>query len=157
LSRILVPCLVLAAWPAHSEETDVPLKLHFSRTRIKLDDDRRFIATSTTIARDSVSFFREVLGSDMGYQPADAQEEHFRIVPLRSVKQVEVPSGNHAALGAGIGALIGVGLWGVVSNAAGDAWSGGGYSMFILVIPGAFVGALSGGATEDWETVYDRR
>jgi hypothetical protein len=158
---ILGLAILLADLPLARAEPDKPLRvegaLHFSRARIITTSDRHYLAREVTVSGDSVSFTRVLMGKSVGYEAAPPSKSDYRQLPLAKVDRIEVVGGNRAAMGAGIGALAGMGLWALIAQANNESlgetvfWG-----MLIFIIPGAGIGALVGSGAEDWDTVYER-
>jgi hypothetical protein len=131
-------------------------RLRFERARITLDGGQRHLGTTVTLWGDSLSFTERLLGS-VGYEPLPESLGLHHSISLEEVNRIEVVGGSRAAMGAGIGALIGFGLWALVASAANESL---GETVFwgvvVFVIPGAGIGALAGSAADDWDTVYER-
>jgi hypothetical protein len=144
------------AAPARGEE-EPPLDpvFRFSRTRITLANEKQLLGSSLRMQGDSLSFYRLVRERSVGYEVRMREGGDFRSFPLTDVARVEVGSGTHGPLGAGIGALIGVGCTLVLY--AGDEWEWPEHMFWgtlLFVVPGAAIGGLIGSFIENWETVY---
>jgi hypothetical protein len=118
--------------------------------------DRRYLGAEVAVSGDSVSFLK-VVSEPIGYEPRQLSKSDYRRLPLAKVDRIEIASGNHAALGAGIGALAGMEVWALIAHGSNESlgetvfWG-----MLIFIIPGAGIGALAGSGAENWDTVYER-
>jgi hypothetical protein len=152
--------IILADFRPASAESDQSLRvdgaLHFSRAKITLVGDRKYLASEVTVRGDSVSFMRQRIES-IGYEPRPPSAKDHRSFPLARVERIEVVNGTRAGLGAGIGLLAGLGIWTAIARANDESLAETAlWGMLIFVIPGAGIGALVGSGAEDWDTVYER-
>jgi hypothetical protein len=158
MKRIMtILVLLLQIIPTGARATlDIDGELSFSRAKITLVNGKHYLAKHVTMEGDSISLARVRMES-VGYQPVPPSAFGRRNFSLDDVSRIDIPDGNYAALGAGIGALAGFAFWGLAANASNEPmWGGVVLAIPFMIVPGAGIGALVGSGVENWEPVYTR-
>jgi hypothetical protein len=101
-------CLVMLAFLLHHnavsargedvetrrEDTETQAELEpvfrFSRARITLANEKRFLGTSLTLQGDSLSYYRVLRERSVGYDLKTPEESDRRRIPLKNIDRVEV-------------------------------------------------------------------